>query len=74
MPYYRVRSARDIGESYWLLATSENEARRIIALNVEAAREARDARKFECAPSTQKQPPEGLIYRRFHGPLSIEER
>lgn len=75
MPHYRITPRKDEDpESYWVLAESEEEARRLVALNVEQAREAEDASRFECELGTEKQPPFGMIYRRFHGPLTIEVR
>jgi hypothetical protein len=74
VPYYCVRpKGRARGEAYWLLAESESKARRLIAINVGEAHEAEDMTKFECAPSTEKLPPNGLIYRRLHGPIAMRK-
>jgi len=73
--YYSVWAKDDdAGEVYWVSAESETEARRLVALNAELARDAEDASKFECDLDRDKRPPFGMIYRRLHGPLTIEKR
>jgi hypothetical protein len=75
MAYYRVcPKDKDQGDAYWVTARSEEQARRLVALNVEEAREAEDPTKFEAEINGEKQPPFGLIYRRLYGPLTIEKR
>ena len=54
-----------------MLASSEEEARRFVALNVADAREAVETAKFMCEPDRYKQPPCGFIYRRLSGPVAI---
>lgn len=61
-------------DSYWLQAKTSEEARSLLALNVEEAAEARDINKFECVLNRDKEPPFGLIYRRLHGPVTIAKR
>jgi hypothetical protein len=74
MPCYCVRpKGHAEGEAYWLLAESESEARRLIAINVGEAHDAEDMTKFECAESTEKHPPNGIIYRRIQGPIAIRK-
>lgn len=75
MPYCCVRpKGDDQGEAYWVSATSDDEARRLVALNVGHAQDADHPGKFECEANAAKQPPFGLIYRRLNGPLTIEKR
>lgn len=75
MPTYCISGADDpLGEAYWALAASPKEARRLVALNVEEARDARDPGKFDCEPDNEKQPDEHVILRRRHGPVPIEKR
>jgi len=72
MQHYRVEPLDDPdGDAYWVLASSEEEARRFVALNVADAREAVKTAKFLCEPDRYKQPPCGFIYRRLSGPVSI---
>ena len=72
--FYRVWSVDDDADSYWVMASSDNEARRFVALNVEAASSARDSAMFECEIDERKTPSEYLIYRRQDGPVPIKER
>ncbi len=62
------------GEAYWVLAASCEEARGLVALNVEAARGARDAGKFECQPDDERTPPPGVIRCRLHGTVTVARR
>jgi len=73
--FYQVWTrADDAGQVYWVSAESEKQARRLVALNAgDEAREAEDARKFGCRPSTEKMPPPGVIYTRLNGIFSIEK-
>lgn len=72
MEHYRLQPLDDPeGDAYWVLASSEGEARRYVALNVADAREAVEAAKFMCVPDRYKQPPCGFIYRRLNGPVAI---
>src|ERR671918_2053255 len=46
MAYYRVcPKDKDQGDAYWVTARSEEQARRLVALNAEEAREAEDPTK-----------------------------
>ena len=75
MAYYYVSHKNDgAADSYWVNASSCAEARRLVAVNVPEASDAENAGIFECERNTQKTPPEGLIYRRLYGPVSIEAR
>ena len=61
-------------DSYWVLASSSDEARELVALNIYEASDARDSDKFECEVDSKKTPPSALIYRRLGGPVAIEKR
>ena len=75
MPHYRITLRDDDhAEVYWVLADSDEDARRLVALNAEQACEAQNEHRFECEPGNEKQPPFGIIYRRYNGPLAIEVR
>ncbi len=80
MPHYNLWRKDDDkkdhteSDSYWILASSSEEARRLMALNISEAFDARDSDKFECEVNTSKTPPSGLIYRRLCGPVSITKR
>ena len=75
MPHYCVWSKNDdAADSYWVLAGSPGEARRLVALKVDAAGDAGDAKKFQCGLSNKKMPPAGFIQRRLNGPLAIVKR
>ncbi len=66
----------DAAESYYVLASSSEEARQLVALNIDEASDARCPEKFECVLSVDKhkRPPPGFIHRRLHGPVSIVNR
>lgn len=75
MHYYHVWPIDDDdADSYWVLASSENEACRFVALNVEAASNARDSVMYGCELDDRKTPPDSLIYRRLSGPHPITKR
>lgn len=75
MPHFYVQSVHDDNaDSFWILAGSEHEARRLIALNVPDAATALDPGKYECAPDGTKTPPEGVIYRRLGGTVTVKTR
>ena len=74
VPFYRVWSIDDDAEAYWVLASSDNEARRLVALNVKAASNARDPAMFGFKSDERKTPSDYLIYRRLNGPIPIKER
>jgi hypothetical protein len=73
MTSYRIAPVDGDG-AYWLQAESEEEARRLVALNVGEARGAEDPLRFTCAADDSKQPPRHLIMRRQSYPASIEKR
>jgi len=75
MPHYHIQRKDDVvADSYWVFAASPSEARRLVALNVDAAADARDEAKFLCSLSAEKTPPAILIYCRLTGPLTIAKR
>jgi len=45
-----------------------------VALNITAAGDAGDIKKFQCELSNKKMPPAGFIHRRLNGPLAIVKR
>ena len=52
------------------MAPTEDEARRLVALNVpEVGAQAKDASLFTCEVSTEKTAPADMTYRRFSGPI-----
>jgi hypothetical protein len=73
--HYCVWSKNDEGaDSYWVLAGTPREARRLVALNVKGAADAENIEKFECGLSNKKMPPAGFIHQRLNGPLAIVKR
>ncbi len=75
MDHYNLwRKEDDESDSYWVLASSSEEARELVALNIYEASDARDSDKFECEVDTKKTPPSELIYRRLGSPVAIEKR
>jgi len=77
MAHYHVWSKEkenEAADSYWVLASSPEEARRLVALNVSGAGGAEDADKFDCALSDKKTPPDGIIYSRLNGTTTIARR
>jgi hypothetical protein len=73
MTSYRLTPV-DGDRAYWLRAETEEEARRLVALNVGEATGAEDPALFTCAVDDGKQPPHHLIMRRQSYPASIEKR
>jgi hypothetical protein len=74
MRCYCIRANGDRqADTYWVAAESRLEARRIVTLNCEAAREADQLEIFECESSSKRTPPPWLIYSRLGGPIPIEE-
>ncbi|HMR29755.1 MAG TPA: hypothetical protein PKA13_02550 [Geminicoccaceae bacterium] len=76
MPHYHVWSIEDsYRESYWVLADSEEQARRLVALNVDGdAATATDPKRYRCTLSDERNPPFGVIYRGMGGTFTIERR
>jgi len=64
MRHYLVLPRRDVphADSYWVLAPSGEEARRLVAQNVPGASGAADHGEFECVLNDQTRPPPGFIY------------
>jgi hypothetical protein len=64
-----------ISERFWVRADNEQQARRLVALNVGgAAAQAEDASVFSCIEDTTKTPPPSFIYCSKHSAISIEKR
>jgi hypothetical protein len=61
-------------DSYWVLATSEREARRLVSSNVAGSERAIDEQAFLCVPSPKQIGSRKLIYRRLGGPITIAKR
>ena len=64
MPYYCVQSRAQAGpmQTYWVLAESPDDARKLVALNVASAAAAGDETLFDCLVDDTRTPPVGLIY------------
>jgi hypothetical protein len=75
VPYFNLWSKDDeAADSYWVLASTNDEARLLVALNVTEAADAQNSDRFECVINDDKKPPSGFIYRRLYGPVSITRR
>jgi hypothetical protein len=61
------------GDSYWVLADTASEARRLVARNVPEAANAEDDVQW-IASLTTASLPEGVIYRKLQGPVTITAR
>ena len=63
MKYYLILPRRDAAhaDSYWVLAGSDEEARRLVALNVPGVSGVEDDGEFECVPNDLRRPPPGVI-------------
>ncbi len=75
MGCYHICSKENASEdSYWVLASSSDEARRLVAQYIDGASDAEDQSRYEClvADGDRKCPPEGFIHRRLFGPVSIK--
>lgn len=74
MTFYRISIAdASNDEAYWISARSEDEARRLVALNARNASRAR-GRGYLCEVDSTQTPPADMIYRRKNGPISIAKR
>jgi hypothetical protein len=62
----------DDADRFWLRASTPEEARHLVALNVDD--EAEDADLFDCVTDNAKAPPDGVIYRRYGGTIAITKR
>jgi hypothetical protein len=72
MRCYRVWSKKEeAADSYWVLASGCMEARRLVALNCEAAQNAERLDLFGCEASDDRPPPHGLIRPRTGPPIRI---
>ena len=75
MPHLNLWSKDDeAAESYWVLASSDKEARLLVSLNVDEAPDAQDPDRFECVVNDDKKPPREFIYRRLYGPVPVMKR
>ena len=73
MPCYCVQSRAEAGpmQTFWVHAASKDSARKLVALNISEAVDARNERLFDCFPDETKRPPAGLIYRDGGAPITI---
>lgn len=72
MAHFRIELKDGINtDAYWVGAESPGQARKLVALNISEASNATDAEKFDCIIDSGKQPPDGFIHRRLHGPVAI---
>ena len=62
------------GDSYWVLADTASEARRLVARNIPEAANAEDETLWVVVSDNSKTPPEGVIYRKLEGPVTITAR
>lgn len=62
------------GDSFWVKASTSDEARKLIALNVPDASNAQETSHYRCEEDDQKSPPHGLIYHQLGRPISITKR
>lgn len=62
------------GDSFWVKASSSEEARRLIALNVPEATQVEETAHYRCEEDDHKSPPHGMIYHRLGRPISITRR
>ena len=75
MRYFNLWPRDEVAaESYWVLASSDNEARLLVSLNVDEAADALDPVKFTCVVDDTKKPPPEFIHRRLRGPIAILTR
>lgn len=62
------------GESYWLKAATDEEARRLVVLNAPDAADVARPDVFKCELESDKSPPWGVILRQTGRPIKIEKR
>jgi hypothetical protein len=72
--FHLWRCDDDDADSYWVAATTEDEARRLVALNVDEAPDAEDRMRFDCGPSNRTAPAAGMILRRLKPSVKIRHR
>lgn len=73
MRCYRIAAINGECE-YWLLADSDEEARRIVALNAREVGNAEDPAEYAAELDERKCPPHHLILRKSSYPVAIERR
>jgi hypothetical protein len=71
-PLQGLAVRRPIGDHYWVLASSETEARRLIRMN--PAYRAEDRQLFGCELDDTRTPRADVIHCSRDGPISIERR
>ena len=67
LPNFHIYPVAD-GDSFWVKASSSEEARKLITLN------AAEASQYRCEEDDQKSPPHGLIYHQAGRPITITRR
>lgn|GEM_PF-1483582 len=73
LPNFHIYPVAD-GDSFWVKASSSEEARKLITLNVPDAANAAEASQYRCEEDDQKSPPHGLIYHQQGRPITITRR
>ena len=73
LPNFHIYPVAD-GDSFWVKASSSEEARKLITLNVPDAPNAAEASQYRCEEDDQKSPPHGLIYHQAGRPITITRR
>ena len=73
LPNFHIYPVAD-GDSFWVKASSSEEARKLITLNVPDAPNATEASQYRCEEDDQKSPPHGLIYHQQGRPITITKR
>lgn len=71
--HYCVTPKDGSEERYWIQAVDPKQARRLVALNVPAAKNAEKPKLFDCVPDSTKKPPIGFIYCALLGPVPINK-
>jgi hypothetical protein len=71
MPHYRVWPIEGT-QNYWVLAASDDEAKRLIALNVSSI--GGDVTKLECVLDHQFAPPNGVIMTGLGETITVSKR
>ena len=73
MPHYCLRPQDGTAhDSYWVLASTEEEARRLIGLN--AAPSATNPEKYDCLVDNKHMPPLGVILKGDGHTITISQR
>jgi hypothetical protein len=72
MPCYRLSPKHPFdGDTYWLLAATPEEARRLVARNVPQAATANDMRRWACVLDASKSPPGSVIVCALQEPVAV---